>query len=158
MYQTWGKMQLKKVLVIGDHSLNPKRARNILEIRNCQILEARSAEAGFLMVEKYLPDLILMGSQLSGVDKRKTFERIKSEPSLKDVPVINIADVSHDQIEKKITGGRVNCSTSQVDSDRIFETVNRFLDFHETKRQIPHNILRMQSQYYVSIFLINKPI
>lgn len=110
------------------------------------------------MVEKHLPDLILLGSQLSGVDKRKAFERIKSEPALKDVPIINIADVTDDHIKKKVITGRDYYPTTPSKSEQILETVNRLLDCDENKKRLSHNILRMQSQYYVSIFLINYPI
>jgi CheY-like chemotaxis protein len=151
-------VQLKKVLVIEDNSLNLERVRNFLEIRNCKILEARTAEAGFLIVEKYPPDLILLGSQPSCVDKRKTFERIKSVPALRDVPVISIADVSPDQILRKKIAGWDSYLATQSDSEKMLEPENRILDYKEKRSQLRHHILRMQSQYYVSVFLINYPI
>lgn len=151
-------MQAKKVLVIEDSQKNLKRVRNILELRNLQIFEASSAHADFHRAKKHRPDLILMGSQLSVADKLKTADRIKTEPSLKNVPIVYLTDGKDDSIEKNISACLDNCTSAAIDSTLITETINRLLKDEEQTRQIPHHILRMHSQYYVSIFLINNPI
>jgi two-component system cell cycle response regulator DivK len=151
-------MQAKKVLVIEDNQENLKRIRNILEFRNWQIFGASSARADFKMAKNHCPDIILMGSHLSLADKIKTADRIKAEPSLKNIPLVYLTDGRDDPIEKKIFSYWDSCISTAIDSKLITETINRLLGDEEQTRQIPHHILRMQSQYYVSIFLINNPI
>jgi CheY-like chemotaxis protein len=155
-------MQTKTVLIIEENRLNLKLVREILGISNCQILEAMDAEAGYLLAQKHLPDLILMGSQLSGTDKLNTLKRIKTESALKDVPIIAITDTTRkDEKEKYYTAGWDNSITTPIDSKQFIETVGRFLDLNENnekQNQLQHKILRMHAQYYVSILLINMPI
>ena len=151
-------MQVKKVLIFEDSQRNLKKVRTILELRKLRIFEASSARADFHKVKKHRPDLILMGSQLSVADKLKTADRIKTEPSLKDVPVVYLTDGKDDPKEKNIFAGSDNCITTAIDSPLIKDTISSLLADDEHAGQIPHHILRMHSQYYVSIFLINNPI
>ncbi len=151
-------MQAKKALIIEDNQRNLKMVRNFLELKNFQIFETSSACADFQMAKKHQPDLILIGSQLSITDKLKTADRIRTEPLLKNVPVVHLTDGEGDPKEKNIFDYWDNCISTAIDSPLIKETINRLLADDEHTRQIPHHILRMHSQYYVSIFLINNPI
>ncbi len=78
----------RRILVVEDDEMNMKLVRALLTLGNYEVLEARDAEKGIAMARAHMPDLILMDIQLPGMDGLGATRIIKSDQSLKCIPVI----------------------------------------------------------------------
>lgn len=82
-------MQRKVILSIEDNPMNRKIIRDLLGTR-FKIIEAFDGEAGVAMAMREKPDLILMDIQLPKLSGHEAAKLIKSNPELKDIPIIAI--------------------------------------------------------------------
>ena len=80
----------KRVLVIEDHEDNRRIVRDLITASGYDLLEASTGEEGIELATKEKPDIILMDIQLPGMDGYEVTRRIKSDTSLKDIPIIAV--------------------------------------------------------------------
>lgn len=84
----------KKILMIDDVALNHATARNVLE-DTYDLYEALSAEEGFDILEKTIPDLILLDIIMPEMNGMEMLKKLKETPAYKNIPVIFLtADTS----------------------------------------------------------------
>jgi two-component system, cell cycle response regulator DivK len=91
----------KAVLVIEDNEMNMKLMRAVLKLGCYRMLEASDAETGIRLAFEERPDLILMDIQLPGMDGLNATRIIKSDPSLKDIPVFALSGFAMEE-EKQL--------------------------------------------------------
>jgi two-component system cell cycle response regulator DivK len=80
----------KRILVVEDHEDNRRIFRDLLTSAGYELIEAATGEEGVTLAEKHVPDLILMDIQLPGVDGYGATRRIKSNPGLRQIPIIAV--------------------------------------------------------------------
>jgi two-component system, cell cycle response regulator DivK len=78
----------KCILVVEDQEDNRRILRDLLGNAGFELIEAESGEDALSAVMKQRPDLILMDIQLPLMDGYEATRRIKSNPEMKQVPVI----------------------------------------------------------------------
>jgi len=78
----------KCILVVEDQEDNRRILRDLLGNAGYELIEAESGEDALSAVMKQRPDLILMDIQLPQMDGYEATRRIKSNPEMKEVPVI----------------------------------------------------------------------
>jgi len=78
------------ILVVEDKETNRKLARDVLQFKGYEVLEAVTAEEGLVMANERKPDLILMDIQLPIIDGYEATRRIKAIPALQGTPVIAV--------------------------------------------------------------------
>jgi two-component system cell cycle response regulator DivK len=74
--------------VVEDQEDNRRILRDLLGNAGYELIEAESGEDALSAVMKQRPDLILMDIQLPAMDGYEATQRIKSNPEMKEVPVI----------------------------------------------------------------------
>ena len=122
-------MNKGNVLVIEDNRLNMKLIRVVLQVKgNYKVLEAQNAEEGIDKVYKYHPDVILMDIQLSGIDGLSTTRFIKSDPELRDIPVVAVTSSAMlvDE-EKSLAAGCVGQISKPIDVKNFVDTMEQLL-------------------------------
>jgi two-component system, cell cycle response regulator DivK len=80
----------KCILVVEDQEDNRRILRDLLGNAGFELIEAESGEDALSAVMKQRPDLILMDIQLPQMDGYEATRRIKSNPEMKEVPVIAV--------------------------------------------------------------------
>jgi two-component system cell cycle response regulator DivK len=80
----------KCILVVEDQEDNRRILRDLLGNAGFELIEAESGEDALSAVMKKRPDLILMDIQLPQMDGYEATRRIKSNPEMKEVPVIAV--------------------------------------------------------------------
>ena len=80
----------KCILVVEDQEDNRRILRDLLGNAGFELIEAESGEDALSAVMTRRPDLILMDIQLPQMDGYEATRRIKSNPEMKDVPVIAV--------------------------------------------------------------------
>jgi two-component system cell cycle response regulator DivK len=80
----------KCILVVEDQEDNRRILRDLLGNAGFELIEAESGEDALAAVVTRRPDLILMDIQLPQMDGYEATRRIKSNPEMKEVPVIAV--------------------------------------------------------------------
>ena len=76
------------VLIVEDNEKNMKLARDILQAKGYQTVEAETGEVGVKLARERKPDLVLMDIQLPGINGIEAFRQIRAEPTTARIPVI----------------------------------------------------------------------
>jgi CheY-like chemotaxis protein len=120
-------MANRNILVIEDNKLNMKLMRGIFQLGNYQIIEALDAETGIRLARKHHPFLILMDIQLPGMDGLAATQIIKSNPKLKDIPVVALTGFAmQGDEEKALASGCDGYITKPVDIQHVLKTIDEY--------------------------------
>jgi two-component system cell cycle response regulator DivK len=76
------------VLIVEDNEKNMKLARDVLQAKGYQTVEAVTGEDGVKLAKERNPNLILMDIQLPGISGIEAFKQIRGNASTKGIPVI----------------------------------------------------------------------
>ncbi len=79
---------MSTVLIIEDNEKNMKLARDVLQAKGYQTLEAVTGEEGVKLAREKKPDLVLMDIQLPGMSGIEAFKQIRADAKTKAIPVI----------------------------------------------------------------------
>lgn len=121
-------MGAKVILVIEDDELNRKLAKDVLRIGGYQMIEACDAESGLELAREHQPDLILMDIHLPRMDGYQATKLIKSDESLKTIPVIALTALAmKGDEEKALASGCSGYITKPFYVQEFLETVARYL-------------------------------
>ncbi len=76
------------VLVVEDNDKNLKLARDLLQLKGFQVLEAMTARQGLQLAADHRPAVILMDIQLPDMDGVSALARLRAAPGLARTPVV----------------------------------------------------------------------
>jgi two-component system cell cycle response regulator DivK len=79
---------MSTVLIVEDNDKNMKLARDVLQAKGYQTLEAVSGEDGVKLARDKKPDLVLMDIQLPGINGIEAFRQIRGNAATKSIPVV----------------------------------------------------------------------
>ena len=79
-----------RILVVEDQEDNRRIVRDLLTTTDYEVTEAENGEEALASVARQRPDLILMDIQLPVMDGYEAAQRIKSNPQMKEVPIIAV--------------------------------------------------------------------
>ena len=94
----------KCILVVEDQEDNRRILRDLLGNAGFELIEAESGEDALAAVMTRRPDLILMDIQLPQMDGYEATRRIKSNPEMKEVPVIAVTSYALAGDDAKASG------------------------------------------------------
>ena len=76
------------ILLVEDNEKNMKLARDVLQAKGYQTLEAVTGEDGVRLAKEKKPDLVLMDIQLPGINGIEAFRQIRGDATTQAIPVI----------------------------------------------------------------------
>jgi two-component system, cell cycle response regulator DivK len=79
---------MSTVLIVEDNEKNMKLARDVLQAKGYQTLEAVTGEEGVKLAGEKRPDLVLMDIQLPGINGIEAFKQIRADPRTRAIPVV----------------------------------------------------------------------
>jgi two-component system, cell cycle response regulator DivK len=91
----------KRILVVEDQPDNRQIVRDMLAPTDYEITEAENGEEALAAIAKQRPDLILMDIQLPIMDGYTATRRIKSDPTLRSIPIIAVTSYALSGEEKR---------------------------------------------------------
>ncbi len=136
-------MKVKKnILIVDDVTTNLKCLGEIL--RNYYALSmAKSGEQALQMIGKVKPDLILLDVKMPGMDGYETFEKIKSDNLVSDIPVIFLtADTENESELKGLRLGACDFIRKPYDPELMIGRIERVLLQDEKNREILSQAMR----------------
>ncbi len=123
-----GELQAKKcILAVDDSGIFLRSLKTMLE-KDYDIVVANSGEAAISQAKKKSPDLILLDYEMPGWDGKKTFEQIRSDEALKDIPVVFLTAVSDKKHIAAVLALRpAGYLLKPIDQQRLFDTIEEAL-------------------------------
>jgi two-component system cell cycle response regulator DivK len=79
---------MSTVLIIEDNDKNMKLARDVLQAKGFETLEAETGEEGVKLAKEKKPDLVLMDIQLPGINGIEAFRQIRGDATTRSIPVV----------------------------------------------------------------------
>jgi two-component system, cell cycle response regulator DivK len=79
---------MSTVLIVEDNEKNMKLARDVLQAKGYQTLEAITGEDGVKLAKERKPDLVLMDIQLPGINGIEAFRQIRADANTSRIPVV----------------------------------------------------------------------
>jgi CheY-like chemotaxis protein len=118
----------KKILIIEEDRVNLKLFSEILRYNGYETLGAENAMEGIRLATRGKPHLILMDTEMPVSDRLEIFKIMKSEPSIKDVPVIALSPFATMGARKKLLElGFTDCITKPFDLYKFIRIVDKHL-------------------------------
>jgi two-component system, cell cycle response regulator DivK len=119
---------VKKILIVEDVELNVDLLVQLLE-DDYELVTAVDGLAALALLESYRPDLILMDISLPVLDGLETTRRIRTQPELRDIPVVALtAHAMHGDAEKARAVGVDAYLTKPLDEELVWRTIATLLE------------------------------
>ena len=90
-----GQVDREKILIVDDEPSVRSLLHGMLDKDYC-VIEASDGEAAIDMARMQKPDLILMDIMMPKIDGYMACYAIKSEPALKEIPVVMLTGIDHE--------------------------------------------------------------
>ena len=114
------------VLIVEDNEKNMKLARDVLQARGYQTLEAITGEEGVRLALEHKPDLVLMDIQLPGINGVEAFRRIRADPATAHIPISALTASVTPTDRGEITAAGFDAFLSKpINLKEFLETVRR---------------------------------
>ena len=122
------------ILIVDDEEDIRFSLRGILEDEGHDVLEAASGEDALDLLERRLPDLVLLDIWLTGIDGLEVLERIRDKaPGL---PVIMIS--GHGNVETAVAAmnkGATDFIEKPLSLEKVILSVNKALELHRIQQE-----------------------
>lgn len=116
------------VLIVEDNELNMKLFSDLLSAHGYTIHQTRNGKDAVELARQHHPDLILMDIQLPEISGLEVTRRIKSDDTLRDIPVVAVTAFAMKGDEERIRAGGCEAYISKPISVITFlDTVKHFV-------------------------------
>jgi two-component system cell cycle response regulator DivK len=117
------------VLVVEDNDKNMKLFRDILQATGYRTLEATTGEDALELAVEHAPDLVLMDSQLPGIDGVETLRRMRADERTAETAVVALtAQAMAGDRERFLEAGFDGYISKPVDVPEFIGTVKRYCE------------------------------
>lgn len=129
-------MATKKILLVDDTKLFLELEKSFLKLSPVKILTASSGEDAFEIARKEHPDLVFMDIHMPGMGGAACCGKIKSDPSLRSIPVVMItASGKEEDLEMCRQAGCDGYLTKPIDRRQFLEKAREYLDAIDRREQ-----------------------
>jgi len=148
-------MDMKKtILVVDDTKLNIEILLDLLS-DEYNVIPALNGQKALKIAKKMSIDLILLDIMMPDMDGYEVCQKIKSDSTTKDIPIIFItAKVDEDSIEKAYDMGGVDYVTKPFSPREILSRISAHLSLSEQRNMLEVMKTKLQKENY----LLNKDI
>jgi two-component system cell cycle response regulator DivK len=120
---------MSKILIIDDDAQNRDLASRILKRNGYDVVHVESGEAGILMAEAEMPDLIFMDLAMPDIDGFEAAQRIKDAPGTRAIPIIALTAfvVREETRNRALESGFDDFESKPVNSRRLLAKIAALL-------------------------------
>jgi two-component system, cell cycle response regulator DivK len=117
------------ILIVEDNEKNMKLARDVLQAKGYQTLEAVNGEDGVRLALQHRPDMVLMDIQLPDINGVEAFLRIRAHADTAKVPVVAFtASVTPMDRHRIIDAGFDGFISKPINLKDFLETVRKTVE------------------------------
>lgn len=114
------------ILCVEDNRVNLMVMEDLLE--GFQVIKAETGEQGVALAQKQKPDLILMDINLPGIDGCEAMQKIRSNTSTKNTPIIALSgNALQSDIDYAMSLGFDDYLTKPINFDNLMNTIGYLL-------------------------------
>ena len=119
---------MKKIVLIEDDIVIQKIYSHKLEIDGYKVILALSADQGFGLISKEIPDLVLLDIMLPGkMNGFDLLEMLKKNAKLKKIPVIVITNLDNEKTQALKVGAMDYLIKSNTDITQLSQMVKKYI-------------------------------
>jgi two-component system sensor histidine kinase/response regulator len=127
--------QASLVLIVDDNLQNLKVLGNTIKNEGWLLAVANSGQQALDFVGKKIPDLILLDIMMPEMDGFETCRRIKSNPDLKEIPIIFLtAKTDSDSILTAFEEGAVDYVSKPFNPKELIKRVHTHLELTQNRK------------------------
>jgi two-component system cell cycle response regulator DivK len=120
---------MSMVLIVEDNEKNMKLARDVLQHKGYQTLEATTGEDGVALAKARQPDLVLMDIQLPGISGIEALGQIRADAATAHIPVVAVTASVTPTDRSQITAAGFDAFLGKpINLKEFLETVKRFTE------------------------------
>jgi two-component system cell cycle response regulator DivK len=120
---------MSTVLIVEDNDKNMKLARDVLQAKGYQTLEAETGEEGVRLAKERTPDLVLMDIQLPGINGIEAFKQLRADPKTARIPVVALTASVTPTDRSQITAAGFDAFVGKpINLKEFLDTVKRFAE------------------------------
>jgi len=120
---------MSTVLIVEDNDKNMKLARDVLQAKGYQTLEAVTGEEGVRLAAEKGPDLVLMDIQLPGMSGIEALKQLRSDARTKAIPVVALTASVTPTDRSAITAAGFDAFLGKpINLKEFIETVKRLIE------------------------------
>lgn len=128
------------ILIVDDDPLNIRNASRILR-DDYKVSYATSGKAALALIEKEIPDLILLDLHMPEMNGFDVLEVLKSKDEWKDISVIFLtADNDQDTEVKGLRAGALDFITKPFKEDIVKQRVKHLLELDHLKKELQEEV------------------
>jgi two-component system cell cycle response regulator DivK len=121
-------ISMSLILIVEDNEKNLKLARDVLQAKGHQTLEAVTGEDGVRLACERMPDLVLMDIQLPGMSGIDALRVLRERESTKHIPIVAVTASVMQQDRTMITAaGFDDYIPKPIELKPFLATVERLL-------------------------------
>ena len=122
------------ILIVEDNEANQLLASSVLEREGYKVEVAGNSVEARLVLDRALPELILMDIQLPGLDGLSFTRQLKSEAATADIPVVALTALAMTgDRERSLDAGCVGYISKPIDTRRFASDIRGFLAGESTR-------------------------
>jgi signal transduction histidine kinase len=135
----------QSILIVDDIPANLLLLSGMLKERGYRVRPVTDSEEALQAAQRVPPDLILLDVTMPGMNGYELCERMKADPTLKEIPVIFISALT-DTIDKvrAFKAGGVDYMTKPFQIDEVSARVQTHLDLRRQKRALQGSYDRLK--------------
>lgn len=133
------------ILVVDDLQENLYFLEELLEIEQYKVLCAFNGEEAFMIIEKEIPDLILMDLFMPKITGIEVCKSLKNNPKFKEIPIIFLT-ASHEtsHLIQAFDAGAADYITKPFNLPELFARVRTHLELKMTRDQLKEALEEQQ--------------
>lgn len=119
---------MAKILVVEDNDLNLKLFRDLLCVKEHEVLVSQEGHDAFDIAKENMPDLILMDIQLRGISGIDIVKELKNFPATSSIPVIAVtAFAMKNDEERFINEGCDMYLAKPLSIDALYNAIDKYV-------------------------------
>ena len=120
---------MSTVLIVEDNDKNMKLARDVLQEKGYETMEAETGEEGVKLAKENVPDLVLMDIQLPGINGIEAFKQLRADPKTARIPIVALTASVTPTDRSQITAAGFDAFVSKpINLKEFLDTVKRLVE------------------------------
>ena len=125
-----------KLLTVDDSKTIRMIVKKAFKSYDCDLFEAENGVEGLAIAAKEKPDLIVLDITMPVMNGTEMLGKLKSEPGLKEIPVIMLtAESGKDNVMQIVKMGVKDYMVKPFKGEQLIERVQKFLELNPKKEE-----------------------
>ncbi|HUK26462.1 MAG TPA: response regulator [Terriglobales bacterium] len=119
---------MKKILIAEDNPVNCELLRELLELRDHEVIETHNGQEALQSLEQAIPDILLLDLGMPVMDGYETVRRIRQDPRFARLPVLAVTAYAMQGDKERILGcGFDGYLSKPINPSLLFQELDRVL-------------------------------